>query len=491
MFDRLQQAGVIPAGVKFQISIPTPIAPTYNNLVPSDRPRLLPPLTQHFIGEVAKIAAALPNDRIAVQWDVCQEVLAWEGYYEPGPVDFRTETIEVLSTIGNAVPASVELGYHLCYGSPADEHLVQPKDAGIMVEMTNAIAAGVTRPIQFFHMPVPKGRTDDGYFAPLEQLRLRPPTELYLGLIHHDDARATPPGSPPPAGTPASTASAPNAGWRAATRRGCRRCSRRMRAPSSPVEGEYPARALDDGAPSRAASDRAGAALQCRVMELSAIATLVGRRLRRWPGCRGPEVTRERRASPDNSRQSWSQRFRERNHFLLVFRDAVLALVVLIGLSGITWALVFGVGIVAFFVGGPGWSTLSLIPVYGVPALIVAYGVISLRIGAILTPVVVAVIAWTGSAALRQEDQAAIAKFSISALAPASRTHQVLALDGPDVTCDTACHRIIATSDTTLARKSRYSKDWVLFRRGDSCADEVQAISALEFLRDGHRDVCE
>jgi len=194
---------------------------------------------------------------------------------------------------------------------------------------------------------------------------------------------------------------------------------------------------------------------------------------------------------PDDSRQYWSKRFRERNHILLVFRDALLALIVLVGLSGTAWALVFGVGIVAFFAGGPGFSTLSLIPVYGVPVLIVAYGVIALRIGAVLAPVVVAAIATVGSAALRQEDQAAIEKFAISALAPASRTHKVLALDGPDVTCDTACHRIIATSDTTLARKSRYSRDWVLFRRANSCADEAQAISALEFLRDGHRDVCE
>jgi hypothetical protein len=86
------------------------------------------------------------------------------------------------------VPADIELGYHLCYGSPADEHLVQPKDTGVMVDMTNAIVAGVTRPIQYFHMPVPKGRTDDGYFAPLAKLKLGPETELYLGLIHHDDA---------------------------------------------------------------------------------------------------------------------------------------------------------------------------------------------------------------------------------------------------------------------------------------------------------------
>jgi len=188
VFERLQKAGVIPANVKFQVSLPTPIAPTYNNMVPADRAGLLPALTQHLVGEVSRIAAAIPNDRLALQWDVCQEVLAWEGYYDKGPVDFRTETLGVLGSIGDAVPASVELGYHLCYGSPADEHLVQPKDAGLMVEMANAIVAGVRRPIQFFHLPVPKGRTDDAYFAPLEHLKLGPETELYLGLIHHDDA---------------------------------------------------------------------------------------------------------------------------------------------------------------------------------------------------------------------------------------------------------------------------------------------------------------
>src|SRR6516164_8935077 len=187
LFEQLQTAGVIPATVKFQISLPTPIAPTYNNMVPSDRPLLLPALTQHLTGEVAKIAAVIPRDRIAIQWDVCQDVLAWEGCYEKGPVDFRTETIDVLTRIGDAVSGGIELGYDLCYGSPADEHCVQPKDMTIMVEIANATSAGVARPIQFFHMPVPKGRTDDAYFAPLDNLHLQPETELYLGLIHHDD----------------------------------------------------------------------------------------------------------------------------------------------------------------------------------------------------------------------------------------------------------------------------------------------------------------
>jgi hypothetical protein len=188
LFERMQRAGDIPANVKFQVSLPTPIAPTYNNMMPDHRQGLLPALTRHFIGEVERIAAAIPSNRLALQWDVCQEVLAWEGYYDKGPVDFRIETLDVLTRVGDAVPTGIELGYHLCYGSPADEHLVQPKDMGLMVEMANAIAASVKRPIQFFHMPVPKPRIDDAFFAPLKALKLSTATELYLGLIHHDDA---------------------------------------------------------------------------------------------------------------------------------------------------------------------------------------------------------------------------------------------------------------------------------------------------------------
>ncbi|HSH99792.1 MAG TPA: hypothetical protein VLA02_04250, partial [Reyranella sp.] len=162
-------------------------APTYNNMVPADRQKLLQPLTQHFLGEISKIAKALPNDRIAIQWDVCQEVLAFEGYFKGRPVDYRKQTFDMLGRLGDAVPAGVEIGYHLCYGSPADEHLVQPKDAAILVEMMEGIAAATTRRIGFFHIPVPKDRTDDAFYAPLERWKRPAGTELYLGLLHHND----------------------------------------------------------------------------------------------------------------------------------------------------------------------------------------------------------------------------------------------------------------------------------------------------------------
>src|SRR4051812_35108672 len=70
LFDRMQQEGEIPTGVKFQMTLPTPIAPTYNSMVPGSRQKLLPALTQHFLGEVAKVAETVPNDRLAIQWDV-------------------------------------------------------------------------------------------------------------------------------------------------------------------------------------------------------------------------------------------------------------------------------------------------------------------------------------------------------------------------------------------------------------------------------------
>ena len=36
-------------------------------------------------------------------------------------------------------------------------------------------------------MPVPKDRTDAGYFQPLRELKVASNTEIYLGLIHFDD----------------------------------------------------------------------------------------------------------------------------------------------------------------------------------------------------------------------------------------------------------------------------------------------------------------
>lgn len=63
-----------------------------------------------------------------------------------------------------------------------------PKDAAILVEISNGLIDGLSRRLDFLHLPVPRDRTDAAYYAPLRDLRLPAATTLYLGLIHHDDA---------------------------------------------------------------------------------------------------------------------------------------------------------------------------------------------------------------------------------------------------------------------------------------------------------------
>ncbi len=85
------------------------------------------------------------------------------------------------------MPADVELGFHLCYGDVDGKHFIEPEDAGKLVELANALAATITRPIAYIHMPVPIERSDEAYFKPLEGLKLAAGTELYLGCVHAAD----------------------------------------------------------------------------------------------------------------------------------------------------------------------------------------------------------------------------------------------------------------------------------------------------------------
>ena len=49
----------------------------------------------------------------------------------------------------------------------------------------NGIFGGVTRQVDFLHIPVPRNRTDHAYFEPLGQFTGS--MKVYFGLIHHDD----------------------------------------------------------------------------------------------------------------------------------------------------------------------------------------------------------------------------------------------------------------------------------------------------------------
>jgi hypothetical protein len=64
---------------------------------------------------------------------------------------------------------------------------MEPKDTANCVEVYNRLADGIARPLHWIHLPVPIGRDDEAYFAPLVGLKRRPETALYLGVIHLSD----------------------------------------------------------------------------------------------------------------------------------------------------------------------------------------------------------------------------------------------------------------------------------------------------------------
>ncbi len=186
-FARLQAAGVVPAGVRFQVCLPTPMASAYMYVSAPARDAYVPAYERALLGALREIVAAVPATRLSIQWDVCQEVLVYEGFFADRPDDYKRRIVAELGRLGDAVPGGVDMGYHLCYGSPADEHLVMPRDMGVMVEIANDVRQALARRVDFLHMPVPKDRADADYFRPLAGLTGWADATLYLGLVHHDD----------------------------------------------------------------------------------------------------------------------------------------------------------------------------------------------------------------------------------------------------------------------------------------------------------------
>ncbi|MBT7757158.1 MAG: hypothetical protein HN732_07505 [Rhodospirillaceae bacterium] len=187
IFDRLQKAGTIPADLRYQVALPTPMSSAFMYVSPSAYEDYFPSYEKSLLAALANIAAAVPAEKLSIQWDICQEVLVFEDYFPSRPDDYKERIFALMGRLGDAVPAGVELGYHLCYGTPRDKHLVMPKDGAILAELGNGILERVGRMVDFLPLPVPQDRDDDAYFAPLGDLNLDPATKLFLGLIHFDD----------------------------------------------------------------------------------------------------------------------------------------------------------------------------------------------------------------------------------------------------------------------------------------------------------------
>jgi hypothetical protein len=188
----LKQAAILSPHLRFQVSLPTPLV-TILALPLEQQPLLLPKYEARLLEKVRELATSIPPEELAIQWDTAVEFSILEGVWRTflgSPSQARGPITDMLRRIGNSVPEPIELGYHLCYGDAGHQHFIEPRDAGLLVEVANAVFDGLRRPVSWLHLPVPRARDDAAYSAPLATLGLPPATELYLGLIHLTDGAA-------------------------------------------------------------------------------------------------------------------------------------------------------------------------------------------------------------------------------------------------------------------------------------------------------------
>ncbi|MGE0520309.1 MAG: hypothetical protein AB7P78_15060, partial [Candidatus Binatia bacterium] len=145
-FCALRDEGVIPEGVRFQISLPaTESATRWFTTSAQDYAILYDAYEEAMDRELAAIFTAIPADDLVIQWDICMETLSIESndqraglsqWKAPGePFD---RYVRALRSLSAKVIPDVPMGLHLCYGDLHHKHLVEPKDLSVCVRMANA-----------------------------------------------------------------------------------------------------------------------------------------------------------------------------------------------------------------------------------------------------------------------------------------------------------------------------------------------------------------
>jgi hypothetical protein len=192
-FKREREAGNIAEGVRFQVTFPG----VSSQIEFFFEPGSWDVMNKAYLGavksDIEKIAAVVPPEDLAIQFDICIELLdfvcgdekystAWPERTFQEKVDHHLAQIELLPTF---VPEDALLGVHLCYGTWGGWPMIAMDDLAICVLAANEAVKRSPRAIDYIHMPVVPEAGED-FFAPLADLAIDD-TRLILGMIHFTD----------------------------------------------------------------------------------------------------------------------------------------------------------------------------------------------------------------------------------------------------------------------------------------------------------------
>lgn len=201
-FKAAKEAGTIPQHVKFQVSVPTPLA-VMALVVTGHREQVERIYTRKLKECLHRIADAIPHSELAIQWDVAMEFAMIEkipGYQGFETVfithfhdthDVEVEVVKRLKQLELWTPDNIEIGFHMCYGDLQNKHFKEPENTQIIADLIEQLLTNSDRKIGFIQFSVPRDRNDTEYFQPLAKkamtLAAEQGTILFPGLIHPND----------------------------------------------------------------------------------------------------------------------------------------------------------------------------------------------------------------------------------------------------------------------------------------------------------------
>jgi hypothetical protein len=189
-FSAAKAKGTISADCRFQVGLATALSVVGQYVDDAFQIAVEPAYENRLLEETKEIAAIVPCNELAIQWNLATELSIIEGRR---PVHFDQVWNGILDRVvraTEAVPDGVELGLHFCFRDFELNGFPLPADLDRIVDLANGISGLVGRSIDWIHFPVPNNTRDGSYFAPLDRLSLRDETQLFLGVIHSGEDTA-------------------------------------------------------------------------------------------------------------------------------------------------------------------------------------------------------------------------------------------------------------------------------------------------------------
>jgi hypothetical protein len=179
----LREQGVLPAGMRFQISMPmvNSVVRPMTFPVPGDLEKIRPGYEAAIAAELDAIFDAIPLQDLAIQWDCAWEVSSVYGEGDGAEREIATH-VAPIDRLSKKIPSDVALGFHFCFGTFGGWPRFAPNDLGCAVDLANAAVAATGRRVDWVHVPT-LDRTDDAFYAPLAKLDPNG-ARVYVGMIH-------------------------------------------------------------------------------------------------------------------------------------------------------------------------------------------------------------------------------------------------------------------------------------------------------------------